>query len=41
MSQKVINALTAAGAPFEFVEAEVQGRDCRVFKNATPGLSQR
>jgi acyl-CoA synthetase (AMP-forming)/AMP-acid ligase II len=40
MSQKVINALTAAGAPFEFVEAEVQGRDCRVFKNATPCLSQ-
>ena len=35
-----INALTAAGQPFELVEAQVRGQPCRVFRNAPSSLAQ-
>ncbi|HRQ48595.1 MAG TPA: AMP-binding protein, partial [Rhodocyclaceae bacterium] len=38
LAHKVRAQLTAPGAPFETVEAEVDGRTVRVYRNAFPNL---
>lgn len=39
MSDQIVQALTAEGAPFEYSSASLHGHDCRVFKHAHPYLS--
>ena len=38
LAHKVRAQLTAPGAPFETIEAEVDGRTVRVYRNAFPNL---
>ncbi|NND81715.1 MAG: acyl--CoA ligase [Gammaproteobacteria bacterium] len=40
MSEQVIQALTAAGAPYEYAEATVHGKPCRVFRHAAQCMSE-
>ena len=40
MSEQIIQALSAPGAPFEFNEIEMRGHTCRVFKHAANSLNE-
>jgi len=40
MSEQIVQALTAPGAPFEYASAEVNGQQLRVFKSAQQSLAK-